>query len=77
MISNNSSDVYFGLVGGMLSAGAQYEFIQLTRDMEGPGQLQQGTFDYRFSFKNVDLDVDSYYGIALDVRFEVSAEMIY
>jgi len=61
----------------MLSAGAQYEFIQLTRDMEGPGQLQQGTFDYRFSFKNVDLDVDSYYGIALDVRFEVSAEMIY
>ena len=25
----------------------------------------------------MDLDVDSYFGIALDVRFEVSAEMVY
>lgn len=45
--------------------------------MDGPGKLNQGTFDYRFNFKNVDLDVDSYCGIALDVRFEVSAEMVY
>jgi transposase len=45
--------------------------------MDGPGELKQGTFDYRFNFKNVDLDVDSYCGIALDVRFEVSAEMVY
>ena len=77
MISNKSNDVYFGAIGGMLSSGAQYEFMQLTRELDGPGQLQQGTFDYRFSFKNVDLDVDSYCGIALDVRFEVSAEMVY
>ena len=38
--------------------------------MDGPGELKQGTFDYRFNFKNVDLDVDSYCGIALDVRFD-------
>ena len=61
----------------MLSAGAQYEFMQLTRNLDGPGSLQQGTFDYRFQFKNVDFDVDSYSGIALDLRFEVQAEMIY
>lgn len=36
-----------------------------------------GTFDYRFQFKNVDMDVDSYSGILLDVRFEVAAEMVY
>ena len=77
VISNKSSDVYYGAIGGMLKAGAQYEFIQLTRDMDGPGILKQGTFDYRFNFKNVDLDVDSYSGIVLDVRFEVSAEMVY
>jgi len=27
VISNKSTDVYFGVIGGMLSAGAQYEFI--------------------------------------------------
>ena len=61
----------------MISKGSHYEFIQLTRDLDGPGSLSQGTFDYRFNFKNVDLDVDSYLGIALDVRYEVYAEMIY
>ena len=56
---------------------APYEFIQLTRDLDGPGTLMPGTFDYRFQFKNVDMDVDSYSGILLDVRFEVAAEMVY
>ena len=56
---------------------AQYEFIQLTRDLDGPGTLMPGTFDYKFQFKNVDMDVDSYTGILLDVRFEVQAEMMY
>jgi len=38
IISNKSSEVYFGgLIGGMLSAGAQYEFMQLTREVVGPG----------------------------------------
>ena len=49
----------------------------MTRDLDGPGTLQRGTFDYQFAFKNVDLDVDTYSGIVLDVRFEVTAEMIY
>ena len=49
----------------------------MTRDLDGPGTLQRGTFDYQFAFKNVDLDVDTYSGIVLDVRFEVTAEMVY
>ena len=61
----------------MLTQGKEYEFIQLTRQLDGPGTLSSGTFDYRFQFKNVDLDVDSYYGIVLDVKYEVYAEMIY
>lgn len=61
----------------MMSSGTQYEFIQLTRNLDGPGTLSQGTFDYKFQFKNVDLDVDSYQGIVLDVKFEVTAEMVY
>ena len=78
VIHNTSRDMYFGAaLGGMLSSGAKYGFIKLTRDLDAPGSLQQGTFDYRFQFKNVDLDVDSYQGIALDVRYEVVAEMVY
>jgi hypothetical protein len=61
----------------MLAQGSEYEFIQLTRNLEGPGTLQPGNFDYRFNFKNVDLDSDTYCGIALDLRFEVLAEMVY
>lgn len=61
----------------MLAVGSKYEFIQLTREMAGPGQLQQGTYDYRFQFKSVDLDVDSYCGISMDVQFTVTAEMVY
>ena len=49
IISNQSNDVYFGAkIGGMIGSGSQYEFIQLTRDLDGPGQLNQGTFDYKF-----------------------------
>lgn len=69
--------MYFGSVSGMLQSGSQYEFMQLTRNLDGPGSLSAGTFDYQFSFKNVDLDIDSYCGIALDVRFEVVSEMVY
>ena len=48
LISNKSSEMSFGSSMGMLASGAEYEFIQLTRDLDGPGVLQQGTFDYRF-----------------------------
>ena len=75
-IMNKSREMYFGAaVGGMLSPGAFYEFIQLTRDLDGPGVLDSGSHEYKFSFKNVDLDVDSYNGISMDVEYQVWAEM--
>ena len=78
VIRNISNEMYFGqTMGGMLASGGEYEFIQLMRDLDGPGTLSAGTFDYKFQFKNVDLEIDSYLGIALDVRFEVAAEMVY
>jgi hypothetical protein len=46
MISNKSNEVYFGAMGGMLASGSQYEFMQLTRNLDGPGSLSTGTFDY-------------------------------
>ena len=76
-MSKNTDGSIASSMGGMMTSGLKYEFIQLTRDLDGPGTLQQGTFDYKFQFKNVDLDVDSYSGIALDVKFEVTAEMVY
>jgi hypothetical protein len=45
------------------------------RDLEAPGNLQPGNFDFSFSFKNLDFEVDSYEGIAIAVVFEVKAEM--
>lgn len=62
---------------GLLTAGAQYEFMQLNRQCEGPGTLAEGSFDFAFFFKNVDLEADSYYGISLDVVFQVAFEMVY
>ena len=61
----------------MLPKGQQYEFLQLTRNVDGPGTLKQGTFDYQFVFKNVDMDTDSYFGIILDVDWTVQAELVY
>ena len=43
--------------------------------MDGPGALDPGSHEYKFSFKNVDLDVDSYNGISIDVEYQVWAEM--
>ena len=51
--------------------------MQLNRNVDGPGTLEKGTFDYQFAFKNVDLDTDSYFGIILDVTWTVQAEMVY
>lgn len=77
-IQNKSSDVYYGAaIGGMLSGGAKYEFIKLIRELEAPGNLQPGLYDFAFTFKNVDLDTDSYLGIALEVIWSVNAEMVY
>lgn len=34
-------------------------------------------YDFAFSFKNLDLEIDSYDGISLDVQYSVFAEMTY
>lgn len=47
----------------------------MTRDLDGPGILEPDSYKYNFSFKNVDLDVDSYCGISIDVEYQVWAEM--
>lgn len=66
--------MYFG---GMAGQSGTYEFMQLTRHLEGPGTLSEGSFDFAFFFKNVDLETDTYCGISMDVIFEVVAEMSY
>ena len=42
IIVNKSTEMYYGAgsaLGGMLTGGAKYEFIKLSRELEGPGQL--------------------------------------
>jgi Vacuolar protein sorting-associated protein 26 len=41
------------------------------------GRLEKGTYDYPFSFKNIELEMDSYNGIALNVDYSVTVEMVY
>lgn len=55
----------------------KYEFLQLTRNVDGPNTLEKGTFDFKFAFKNVDMETDTYCGIILDVTWTVQAEMVY
>lgn len=77
-VVNKSRDVYFGASKiGLMGTGQIYEFIQLVREVEGPGQCNEGTFDFSFQFKNVDLMTDSYNGISLEVVYTVTAEMVY
>ena len=45
--------------------------------MEISGHLECGVYDYAFSFKNLDLEIESYNGIDLDVQYSVNAEMTY
>jgi hypothetical protein len=78
VVQNKSSDVYYGgAIGGMLVGGAKYEFVKLSRELEAPGNLQPGLYDFKFNFKNVDMDTDTYNGIALNVVWSVNAEMVY
>ena len=60
---------------GMIPSGTSQEFMRLMRDLEAPGTLQPGNFDFSFSFKGLDFEVDSYDGISISVVFEVNAEM--
>ena len=69
-IINKSSEVYMGAANaGMLRSGESYEFMKLMRDLEGPGTLQPGNFDFSFNFRNLAFEADSYIGISLDVVF--------
>ncbi len=54
-----------------------YDFIQLRREVEIGGNLEKGTYDYPFTFKSIELEMDSYNGIALNVDYSVTAEMVY
>lgn len=42
-----------------------------------PGKLDQGSYDFPFSFKNIDLEIDTYIGVGLSVEYSVSAQMFY
>jgi len=79
VIQNKATENYFSntKLAGMMPKGQSYEFLQLTRNVDGPGTLSKGTFDYQFAFKNVDMDTDSYFGIILDVNWTVQAELVY
>jgi len=60
----------------MIPSGTSQEFMRLMRDLEAPGTLQPGNFDFSFSFKGLDFEVDSYDGISILVVFDVAAEMV-
>lgn len=64
-ICNKSSDVYYGASTSFLKQNI--DFLQLTRELEVGGRLECGMYDFAFSFKNLDLEIDSYDGISLEV----------
>jgi hypothetical protein len=41
------------------------------------GRLEKGSYDFPFTFKSIELEMDSYNGISLNVDYSVSAEMVY
>ena len=49
----------------------------MTREVEIPGRAETGSYDYAFSFKNLDLEIDSYIGISIDVQYSVNAIITY
>lgn len=67
--------MYYG--ASAILASRTFEFVQLRRELECQGRLEEGSYDFAFSFKNIDLDTDSYLGIDLQVEYSCSAEMIY
>jgi hypothetical protein len=72
-ILNTSSDMYYGAS----LTSKSFEFVQLRRELEMPGRLEEGSYDFAFSFKTIDLEVDSYLGVDLQVEYSCSAEMVY
>jgi hypothetical protein len=76
VIKNTSTDVYYGSAG-LLGAGSEYEFVKISRELDAPGTTQPGFYDFTFCFRNVEMECDTYRGIALKVVWSVCAEMVY
>lgn len=71
--------MYYGgaVAASMMSSSRSTEFIQLTREVELPGRLEEGSYDFPFVFKNVDLEIETHIGVAMVVEYSVQAEMVY
>lgn len=41
-----------------------------------PGKLEQGSYDFPFAFKQVDLEIETHIGIAMNVNYCVIGEMV-
>jgi hypothetical protein len=78
MIIDSSNDMYYGgsTAASYISTARQTDFIQLKRELEMPGRIDAGSYDFPFSFKNVDLEIETHQGIAMLVNYSVDAEMI-
>jgi len=59
-----------------LSGSSDYVFLQLTRDLEGEGTLEE-SISKPFSFNKADLSCDSYDGQEFRLRYFLKAEMVY
>ena len=57
--------MFYGVHSSYLNR--KVEFLQLTRELESSRHCESGIYDYAFSFKNLDLEIESYHGIDLDV----------
>lgn len=42
-----------------------------------PGRLEEGSYDFPFVFKNIDLEIDTHIGVTMVVEYSVTAEMVY
>jgi len=74
-IINKSTDTYYGAPTSYLRQNI--DFIQISREVEIPGRTETGSYDYAFSFKNLDLEIESHIGISIDVQYSVNAVMPY
>lgn len=54
--------------------GHHHEFLSLSQELAAPGELRQAqTFD--FLFKNVEKQFESYQGINVKLRYELSIHL--
>ena len=77
-VLDTSNDIYYGgaKAAQLIASGRNADFIQLKRELEMPGRITEGSYDFPFSFKSVDLEIESHIGIAMIVEYSVTAELI-